>query len=444
MVFERAHYDLQDRLHFIGFTADDVIALQQFWPTLEPKLEGIMDKFIAHVMAVPESERRMRGMEEKFKSSQIKHWSELFTNGISEKYLVNSSKIGRARYLAGLEPRWYIGSYAKFFNMIGEVVTKKYRRNLEKMEAVMAAIHKVLILEVDIAMTAYQKESAAQRLDFVRDLSSDLNTSLGGLVIDISAQSTRLDDAAQAVANAARLTEQLSGAAAGATVQTSASVDAAAGSGEELAGAVQIISSQAATSEHIVSQAMDKAAATQETVQKLAESAEQIGAVVRLISGIAAQTNLLALNATIEAARAGEAGRGFAVVAAEVKTLARQTAGATEEIAKQIIEIQAVAEQSCSAISSIADTIAQVNEATSAIAAGIEEQTVTARSISQNMHAASAGAAEVARNCAEVNERATDTGAASEVIVAASADIREVGDQLENRMGAFLKNLTAA
>ena len=79
-------------------------------------------------------------------------------------------------------------------------------------------------------------------------------------------------------------------------------------------------------------------------MQSRALSAPKIGEVVKLISGIAAQTNLLALNATIEAARAGEAGRGFAVVAAEVKALAAQTAGATEEISRQIIEIQGVSE----------------------------------------------------------------------------------------------------
>lgn len=139
---------------------------------------------------------------------------------------------------------------------------------------------------------------------------------------------------------------------------------------------------------------MDKAAATQETVLSLALSAQKIGEVVTLISGIAAQTNLMALNATIEAARAGEAGLGFAFVAAEVKALAAQTADATEDIFRQIIEIQDVSEQAGGAISSIGDTISSVNEATTCIAASIEEQTVTVRGISEAMHEASKGGSE--------------------------------------------------
>jgi methyl-accepting chemotaxis protein len=79
---------------------------------------------------------------------------------------------------------------------------------------------------------------------------------------------------------------------------------------------------------------------TDAEIAALSQAAQKIGDVVELIRDVAAQTNLLALNATIEAARAGAAGRGFAVVASEVKSLAVQTARATEEISSQIQAVQ--------------------------------------------------------------------------------------------------------
>ncbi len=293
-------------------------------------------------------------------------------------------------------------------------------------------------------MSIYYEAAAAERTALVRELSADMSVGLGALVDDITGETDKLDHAARAVADAARATEGLSTEVASATVQTSENVTSAAAAGEELAYAVQEISAQAVRSEAVVQEAMDKAQATQATVRSLAQSADKIGEVVKLISGITAQTNLLALNATIEAARAGEAGRGFAVVASEVKALAGQTASATEEIARQIVEIQGVSEQAGSAISGISDTIASVNEATVCIAASIEEQTVTARGISESMHEASTGAASVADNCAAVNARASITGNASDAILKTADDLRDVGARLNAGIGDFLRNLNAA
>ena len=140
------------------------------------------------------------------------------------------------------------------------------------------------------------------------------------------------------------------------------SVESVASASEELSASINDISQQAAHAAGIASRAVSQARETDGTVQGLAKSASRIGEVVGLLNTIAAQTNLLALNATIEAARAGEAGRGFAVVASEVKSLASQTARATEEISEQIADIQKVAGEAIDAIKGIGSIIGEVNE----------------------------------------------------------------------------------
>ena len=162
--------------------------------------------------------------------------------------------------------------------------------------------------------------------------------------------------------------------AAKASGEASVSVQTVAAASEQLSASINDISRQAAHAAGIANRAVGQAQQTDTTVQGLAKTANRIGEVVGLISDIASQTNLLALNATIEAARAGEAGRGFAVVASEVKSLASQTAKATEDISEQIADIQKVANEAIDAIKAIGGIIGEVNEVATAIATAVEEQ----------------------------------------------------------------------
>jgi methyl-accepting chemotaxis protein len=211
-----------------------------------------------------------------------------------------------------------------------------------------------------------------------------------------------------------------------------------------LSASIHDISRQAAHAAGIAGRAVSRALETDGTVQGLAKSANRIGEVVGLISDIASQTNLLALNATIEAARAGDAGRGFAVVAAEVKSLAGQTAKATEDISEQITDIQKVANDAVRAIQSISGIIGEVNEVATAIAAAVEEQGAATREITRSTEQAAEGTRNVSENIGGVNADAVATGTAASDVSRASELLGYQSQTLGGQVTSFLGKLRAA
>lgn len=193
----------------------------------------------------------------------------------------------------------------------------------------------------------------------------------------------------QAVTQAVSSVAATATEAAAAATQASGNVQTVAAGAEELLASVGEISRQVTHSQEISARAVDQATRTNEIVASLSLAAQRIGDVVQLINNIAAQTNLLALNATIEAARAGEAGRGFAVVAQEVKTLASQTAKATEEIGSQIAAVQSTTSSAVQAIGEISETISTIHSIADAVTSAVDEQTSVTREMSANMRTAS-------------------------------------------------------
>jgi methyl-accepting chemotaxis protein len=208
--------------------------------------------------------------------------------------------------------------------------------------------------------------------------------------------------------------------AADASTQASANMQAVAAGAEELAASVGEISRQAADALAISQQAVTQANETGTIVAGLATAAQKIGDVVKLINSIAEQTNLLALNATIEAARAGEAGRGFAVVASEVKSLASQTAKATEEISGQVAEVQNTTGSAVGVIEAITQTISRINEISAAIAASVEEQASVTQSISSNMQVAAKSVADITASMSEIADVTQSVDAATRKVKDAS------------------------
>ncbi len=262
------------------------------------------------------------------------------------------------------------------------------------------------------------------------------------IVSSVSGAATEMEASAQSVAATAEETSQQSSNIAAAAEQTAMNVQSVASATEELTASVDEVGRQIKQSADIAKAAVEQAQKTNEQVEGLSNAANKIGEVVSLINDIASQTNLLALNATIEAARAGEAGKGFAVVATEVKSLADQTAKATDEIGEQIGEIQTATNSAVSAIKEITGTIGEINDISASAAVAIEQQAEATREIATNVEQASTGTTEVSSNISGVSQAAQETGNSASQALDAARELASHSEELSNKVDQFLKETT--
>ncbi len=240
---------------------------------------------------------------------------------------------------------------------------------------------------------------------------------------------------------ASRKTSERAEGAVHASNEASDNVEVAAAATEELSSSINEISRQLSQTNSLVSNAVSEAGATNQEIGGLARAAQKIGDVVKLIQTVAGQTNLLALNATIEAARAGEAGRGFAVVASEVKSLAIQTARATDEIGGQIAAVQTSTRTAVDAIGRIAARMNEISEYTAAAAASVHEQNAATGDISQNVASATRGTRQIVTVLADVVGAATETRESAETVLSASEAVAAAAGDLRAEVETFLRKV---
>jgi methyl-accepting chemotaxis protein len=289
-----------------------------------------------------------------------------------------------------------------------------------------------------------KKHADVQRKTEMRKLADEFEAAVGEIVQTVSSASTELEASATTLTRTAEETQQLSGMVEAASEEASSNVRSVAVATEEMTASIAEISRQVQESNRIAGDAVNQAEVTDARINELSKAALRIGDVVNLITTIAEQTNLLALNATIEAARAGESGRGFAVVAQEVKTLAAQTAKATNEISSQIAGMQLATQDSVAAIKQIGATIGRISEIASMIATSVEQQGGATFEIARSVQQAADGTAQVATNIVEVNKGARETGYASEKVLSSAQSLSGESSRLRLEVGRFLDTVRAA
>ena len=307
-----------------------------------------------------------------------------------------------------------------------------------KMQAVAKA-------ERDAALQDQQNREAgaARRAELIR-FADDFETAVGAIVSNVSASAVQLEAAAGTLTRTAETTQGLSSQVAGASEEASSNMQSVASATEELSASVDEIGRRVKESSQIAGAAVRQAEQTDGRIGKLSRAAQEIGDVVKLITAIAEQTNLLALNATIEAARAGDAGRGFAVVASEVKSLASQTARATDEISNHIMGMQGATQESVAAIKEIGGTIGKISDIANTIANAVEQQSAATQEIARSVQNVAQGTQEAAASVMQVNRGATETGAASEEVLNSARTLSSESTRLREELDRFMANIRAA
>ncbi|MCF8479571.1 MAG: MCP four helix bundle domain-containing protein [Rhodospirillum sp.] len=299
------------------------------------------------------------------------------------------------------------------------------------------------------AIEAKIKEDA--EIETQRKRAAALEALTGGFDVDVSVilkslamAGSSLQGTATSMTATAEQTSRQSLAVASASDQASANVQTVATAAEELSASITEITRQVSKSTQIAETAVSETERTNQQVRGLAEAAQKIGDVVNIINDIASQTNLLALNATIEAARAGDAGKGFAVVASEVKSLANETAKATDQITSQISGIQQATKDAVEAIGGISHVIGQINEISTSIASAMEEQGAATQEIARNVQQAAVGTQDVSSNIGDVTQAVSSTGEAAKDVLSAVGEMSRETDDLRSKVEAFLTNVRSA
>jgi methyl-accepting chemotaxis protein len=326
-----------------------------------------------------------------------------------------------------------------------EVRGTQNRDEIGQMARALAIFRDSLLRAEEVAAEQAQERAEKERRAVaVETLMSGFNENAGNALAAVASATAEMQSTAERMSATARRATEQTTAVAAASTEAAANVRSVAESTDALSSSIGEIGHKVAESARIAEQAVAEVARSQATVTELSQTADKIGEVVGLIASIASQTNLLALNATIEAARAGEAGRGFAVVASEVKSLAMQTAKATESITAQITAIQGSTGQAVGTIKGIGEIIGRIATIASGIAVAVEQQGAATQEIARNVQDASTGTEEVSAHIAGVSAVADESGEAAKSVLAATSRLTSESEALRGEVDHFLAQIKAA
>lgn len=322
----------------------------------------------------------------------------------------------------------------------------KRRDEIGIMGAALGFFQQNIIRTRELEAESEQQRNAAEasRREQMERVASEFENTIFSISEDMISSLGNLNESAASLSNLANGTAKQATLVSNTSDDAKNNVNSVASATEQLSASTKEIKDQVKSSAQLAEEASHEMAKSNEAIEALQRVVGKVGDVTKLITDIAEQTNLLALNATIEAARAGEAGKGFAIVASEVKTLASQTANATDEIDSQIAEMKAAAGKSMEVATSVTEMVRLISERTNAVATSTEQQNAATSEIALSLSNVAEGTETVSHSINEVRESASRTGELSSQMQSSIASLHERSNNLRSAMNDFLAKIRAA